>query len=263
MGFVFGRGSLQARLLGHGEVGQGLVVIVAAQSRVAARRQHFKNALRQAQDGDVKRATAEIEHGVNAFARVVEAIGNRRGGRFIDQAQHIQAGQLRGIFGGLALSVVKVSRHSDDRAIQVVVEGVLGAVTQGGQDLGTHLHRRFGALHGLNAEHPFVAGSEFVRQFAAVGDIVQATAHEALDRSDGVDRVGGRRLHRVKADLASLIRHEAHDRRQDHAAIVVGQTLGHAIAHRSHQRMGGAQVNAHRNATLVRVGRLARFGNLQ
>ena len=174
---------------------------------------------------------------------------------------------MRGIFGGLALGVVKVSRHSDDRAVQVVVEGVLGAVTQCGQNFGAHLHRRFGALHRLDAEHATLgcafAGGELVRQLAAVGDVVQATAHETLDRGDGVDRVGSRRLHRVKADLAALARHEAHDRRQDHAAIVVGQTLGHAVAHRSHQRMGGAQVNAHRDATLVRVGRLARFGNLQ
>ena len=46
-------------------------------------------------------------------------------------------------------------------------------------------------------------------------------------------------------------------------AIIVGQTLGNAVAHGGHQRMRGAQVNANGNAPLVRVGGLAGFGNLQ
>ena len=217
----------------------------------------------QAQDGNIESAATQIEHGINAFARVVQAVGNGRGGGFVDQAQNVQAGQLRGVFGGLALGIVKVSGHGDHGAVQVVVEGVFGAVTQGGQNFGAHLHRRFGALHRLDAEHALFAGGELIGQLAAVGDVVQATPHEAFDRGDGVDRVAGSRLHRVKTDLAALPRHEAHDRRQDHPTIVVGQALGHAAAHRSHQRMGGAQVNAHRDAALVRVGRLARFRNLQ
>ena len=51
----------------------------------------------------------------------------------------------------------------------------------------------------------------------------------------------------------------AHDRRQDHAALRVGQAFGHAVAHRGHQRMRGAQVDADRDAALVRIGRLAGF----
>ena len=188
-GFVFGGGGLQAGLLGHGGVGQGLVVIVSTQCRVASGGQDLKHALRQAQDGDVKGAATQIEHGINTLAGVVEAISNGRGGGLVDQAQHIQARQLRGVFGGLALGIVKVGGHGDDRAIQVVVEGVFGAVTQRGQNFGADFDGRLGALHRLDAEHALFAGDELIRQLAAVGNVLQATAHEAFDRGDGVHRV--------------------------------------------------------------------------
>ena len=96
--------------------------------------------MRQTQDGDVECAAAQIEHGINAFAGVVEAVSNGRCGGFVDQAQNIQARQLRGIFSGLALGVVKVSGHSDHGTVQVVVEGVFGAVAQRGQNFGAHFN---------------------------------------------------------------------------------------------------------------------------
>jgi hypothetical protein len=48
-------------------------------------------------------------------------------------------------------------------------------------------------------------------------------------------------------------------RLQDHAAGVVGQAFGHAVAHGRHERMRGAEVDADRDAALVRVGRAAGF----
>ena len=68
---------------------------------------------------------------------------------------------------------------------------------------------------------------------------------------------------RVVADLAAAAFQVAHGRRQDHAALVVGQALGHAVAHRGHQRVRGAEVDAHGDAALVRIGRLAGFGDLE
>ena len=149
--------------------------------------------MRQAQDGNVEGAATQIKHGINAFAGVVEAVCNGRGGGLVDKAQHVQTRQLRGIFGGLALRIVKVSGHGDHGTVQVVIEGVFGAVTQGGQNFGADLNGRLGALHRLDAEHATLrcafAGDELIRQLAAVGNVLQATAHEALDRGDGVNRV--------------------------------------------------------------------------
>jgi hypothetical protein len=44
--------------------------------------------------------------------------------------------------------------------------------------------------------------------------------------------------------------------------IFVGQAFGHAMAHGCHQGVRGAQVDAHGNTALVRVGRVAGLGNL-
>ena len=104
---------------------------------------------------------------------------------------------------------------------------------------------------------------ELIGQLRGDLEIGQAAAHEALGRGDRVDRVLGLMGRRVEADLATLAVQIAHHRRQQHAALRVGQAFGHAMAHRRHQGMGGAQVDAHRDATLVRVGRLAGFGDLQ
>ena len=94
-------------------------------------------------------------------------------------------------------------------------------------------------------------------------DVGQRAAHEALGRDDGVLGVVALRGERVVADLAAAAFQVAHGRRQDHAALVVGQALGHAVAHRGDQRVRGAEVDAHRDAALVRIGRLAGFGDLE
>ena len=67
---------------------------------------------------------------------MLEAVGDRGGRRLVDQAQHVDAGQMRGVLGRLALGVVEVGRHGDDCAEQLVVEAVFGALAQLGEDLG-------------------------------------------------------------------------------------------------------------------------------
>ena len=94
-------------------------------------------------------------------------------------------------------------------------------------------------------------------------DVGQSASHEALDRDDGVARIFRLGSSGVVANLALAAFKVAHDGGQQHPACIVGQTLGNAIAHRSHQRVRGAQVNTDGNAPLVRVGGLAGFGNLQ
>ncbi|MCY1449339.1 NAD-specific glutamate dehydrogenase [compost metagenome] len=105
--------------------------------------------------------------------------------------------------------------------------------------------------------------AEAVRQLPAeLLHILQAAPHQALDRDDGVQRVFGCvLLHRV-ANL-HMIGEVAHRGRQDHAALFVGQGFGDAAAHGSDQRIGGAQVDPHGQTTLVRLGALSGFGDLQ
>ena len=196
---------------------------------------------------------------------MVQAIGDGRRGGLVDQAQHIQARHLRSVFGGLALGVVKIGWHGNHHAIQVVVESVFGAVTQCGQNFGAHLDGGFVACHRTHGHH---AGGidQRIRQLLGIGHIGQFAPHEPLDRADGVGRITGLRGQSLVPNLAptalpwgQITHHAGHN----HLALFVGQTLGHAMAHRRYQRVRGAQVDTHRNAPLVRVGRLAGFRNLQ
>ncbi|MCY1519437.1 NAD-specific glutamate dehydrogenase [compost metagenome] len=261
-GAVVVAAGLAAGLRKH-EVRDGVVVVVAAQGRIATRRDHFEHALREPQDRDVEGAAAQVIDRIDAFARVVQAVGDGCGGRLADETQHVQARELRRVLGRLALAFVEVGRHGDDGAVELVVEGVFGAVAQRGQDLGADLDGRLLAGRGLHLDHAAVVTADAVRHGVAVRDVGQAAAHEPLDRGDGVGGVLCACSHGLEADLAAIAVEVAHGRGQQHAALVVGQAFGHAVAHRGHQRMRGAQVDAHGDAALVRVGRLAGFGNLK
>ena len=145
--------------------------------------------------------------------------------------------------------------------MELVVESVLGAVAQCREDLGADLDRRLDAACGLHLDHAAFT-DQAVRHGVAVRDVVQAATHQPLDRGDGVGGVLRARGERLETDLPTLQVEVADGRRQEHTARVIGQAFGHAVAHGSHQRMRGAKVDAHGNATLVRVRRLAGFGNL-
>ena len=92
---------------------QQIIDIVAAEVRVAVGRENFEDAVVQPQYRDVERAAAEIIHRDDAFLALVETIGERSGGRLVDQAQYFKSGDASGVFGRLTLRVVEVRRHRD------------------------------------------------------------------------------------------------------------------------------------------------------
>ncbi len=202
--------------LGESPVGEQAIEVVAAERRVAAGRHHLEHALGQAQQRDVEGAAAQVVDRVQPFRAMLEPIGDGRRGRLVDEPQHAEAGELRRVFRGLPLRVVEVGRHRDDRAEQVVVERVLGALAQRGEDLGRHLDRRLHAVDGLQLHH---AGriDEVVGQLLAVLDVGEAATHEALHRDDGIARIDRRFRQGGVADATPAAFEVAHGRRQDHA----------------------------------------------
>ena len=65
--------------------------------------------------GDVEGAAAQVEHQDRLVVLLVEAVGQRGRGGLVDDALDLEAGDLAGVLGGLALRVVEVGRHGDDR----------------------------------------------------------------------------------------------------------------------------------------------------
>ena len=269
-GALFGIGCLHAAALLH-PVCQGAVVIVAAQRRVATSCQHLEHAFFHAQDGNIKCAAAQVEYGIQPLAGFIQPIGQRSGRGFVDEPQHGQARQLRGVFGGLALRIVEVGRHGNDGAFHLAAQAGIGPLTQGGQQAGADFYRRFVARPRAHAHHALagaVCGQCIGLPLALYRfDVLQAAPHQALDRNDGIGRVCCLHLQGIVAgaDRALLCRIACcviHGRWQDDAALRIGQALRQAVAHGSHQRVRGTQIDADADAALVRIGAEARFGYL-
>ena len=237
---------------------QRVVVVISPQRGVAAGGYDFKHALCQPQDGDVKRAAAQVKNGICTLAAIVKPICDGSGGGLIDQAQHVEARQLRRIFGRLALGIVEISRHRDDCAIQVIAQGIFCAIPQGSQYLGTHLNGGFFALHSLQAQHAGVIHKP-IRQLVRSSHILETAAHEALDRSQGIFGIKRQRGFRLEANLPTITRQIPDHRWENHPALLVGQAFGNAMAHRSDQGVRGTQVDTHRQTPLMRIGGLTGF----
>ncbi|ENO90271.1 NAD-specific glutamate dehydrogenase [Thauera linaloolentis 47Lol = DSM 12138] len=241
---------------------QPVVEIVATQRRIAIRRQHFENAARQLENRQVEGAAAKVVHRVDPFGCVVQAIGHRSRRRLVEQAQHIQAGQACCILGRLPLGIVEIGRHRDDHADQPAAQAGFGAYAQHTQNFGRNLDRAFHALHGTQPHHAR-AVLEIVGHGLDMGHVLEAAPHETLCRHDGVAWIGGLRLERAQPGLGAAVYVIAHHRGQHRAAGLVRQAHGDPVAHAGNERVGGPQVDAHREPVLVRFGGHAGFGNLQ
>jgi hypothetical protein len=129
----------------------------------------------------------------------------------------------------------------------------------------TDFYGLLGPFAGLDAHHA-LALDEAHRAASAVGDVARPRPMKRLTEAMVLTldlRLRGQGGTRIKTDLATLPRGSARPKAGSPGPRQIGQAFGHAAAHRGHQRVGGAQVNADRDAALVRIGRLAGFGDLQ
>ena len=72
-------------------IDQAHVEVLAAQEGVAVGGLHLEHAVADLQHRDVERAAAEVVHGDALAILLVETVGQRGGGRLVDDAQHLQA----------------------------------------------------------------------------------------------------------------------------------------------------------------------------
>ena len=258
---IFHRGRRDTRAI-EDPAEQAVIEVIPAERRIAIGRQHLEHAARELQDRQVEGATAEVVHRIKAFGRVVEAVGHRGRGRFVEQAQHLEAGEACRVLGRLALGVVEIRRHGDHRADQRPAQARLGALAQLAQDLRRDLDRALDALRGAQPHHAR-AVLEVVGHGLDVGHVLEAAPHEALDRNDGVARIGRLRLHRTQTHLDRTVGAVTHDGGQHGAAGLVGQAHGDAVANGGNERIGGAEVDTDCQPVLVRLGEHAGFSDLQ
>ena len=101
--------------------------VFAAEHVVARTRPHFHDAAEHIKQGDVEGAAAEVKDEEFAVAiALVQAVGHRRSGGFVEQAAHVQSGQFGGVASGFALGVVEVGGDGDDGIRDARAKGSFG-----------------------------------------------------------------------------------------------------------------------------------------
>ena len=124
-------------LIGLEAIGQvihdHLVEVVAAEMGITGGGENLKHTVAHLQHRHVEGAAAEVEDQDALVALAVEAVGQGRGGGLVDDAQHLKAGDLAGILGGLALGIIEVGGHGDHRlgdGFTEVLAGIFGQLAQ-------------------------------------------------------------------------------------------------------------------------------------
>ncbi len=165
-----------------------LVEVVAAEMVVAVRGLDLEDAVAELEHRHVERAAAEVEDEnrlVGAF--LVEPVRECGRGRLVDDAEDVEAGDLAGVLRRLALRVVEVRGHGDDRVGDRVAEECLRVGLQLLQDHRADLRRRVVLAVDLHADVVVRALDDLVGDdLHLLRDLVVLPAHEALDRKDRV-----------------------------------------------------------------------------
>ena len=249
-----------------------MIEVVAAQRRIAAGGQHFEHALRQSQDRDVERAAAQVVYRVDAFGCVIEAVGDGGRGGLVQQAQHVEARELRRVLRRLPLRIVEVRRHRDYGTRKFrgrpAKQLCLGAISQRLQDLRRHFDRTLRTGDRAQLQHPGRV-DEIIRRVFDIRNVGNCATHEALHRRDRVARIACEMLlcfdaHRSTAPGVPAVGDLVADHRgQQPTSRFVSKHLRAAIAHHGNQRIGRAEIDADRDPALMRRGRFTGFRNLE
>ena len=213
-------------LLDH-PLDDAVVPVVATEVVVAGGRLDLDDALADLEQGHVERAATEVEDEDGLVVALVEAVGQRGRGGLVDDAADVEARDLAGLLGRLALRVGEVRRDGDDRVGHRLAEVGLGV-----------------ALELLQHERADLLGGE-----GLVVDVdLPVLAHVALDGPDGAVDVGDRLSlgDLADEDLAGL--GEGDDGRGRPRALGVGDDGGFATLEDGDDGVRRAEVDADRSS---------------
>ena len=199
----------------------------------------------QLEHRDVVGAAAQVEDRDLLFLLLVETVGQRGRGGLVDDPEHLEAGDLAGVLGGLALRVVEVGGNGDDRLVDGVAEIVLGRLLHLLEDHRGDFGRRVLLAGDLDRGEPVGAGFDLVRDALDFFlDFIHPASHEPLDGEDGLLGVGDRLALGDLADQPLAVLGERHDRRRGAAAFGVRDDDGVAAFHDGNDGIGRAKVDA-------------------
>ena len=236
-----------------------LVEVLAAQMRVAVRREHLEDAVVDREERDVEGAATKVkDQDVLLALLLVHAVGDGRRGGLVDDALHRHAADRARVLRRLALRVVEVGRHRDDGVLHLAAQEGLGRGPHLREDHGADLLRREDLLLPTFKDDLHVGlvvlghereGEELLVRLH--GLLVELAADQTLhikDRVLGVD--GGLVLRRVADQaLAGVVPRDVRGR--DAVALVVRDDLDAAVLEDADARVRRAQINTDDRAQVL------------
>jgi len=218
---------------------QRIAKIVAAEQRIACRRPHLHDALELVQQGYVERASAQIENEKAPLLDRFQAMRQRGGGRFVDQALDLEPRQPRRVERRLALGIAEIGGDGNygvaDRAAGLVV----GVLLQRAQ------HQR----------RQFLRAVELAGQTRA-----SARSHPALERGDRAIGMRDEPIDRRAPDQHRSIVRDRNRRGRERVAERIGDQPRPLVGPSRNQRIGRPQINSrNRHARLGSEWRHGRF----
>ncbi len=221
------------------------VEVLPAEEGVAVGRLHLKDAVADLEDGDVEGAAAQVIDRDHARAALLEPVSERGSGRLVDNAQHLEPGDLAGVLSRLALGIVEIGGNRDyrfaDRLAEIALGGLLHLLQHHGADL----------ARGVALAARLDPGIAVVRLDNLVGDhvgvlfrhrVFEVAPDKALDGEKGVFRVGHALAFGRLADQ-TLVLGEGYHRRCGPGAFGVLDHLGFLAFHDGNAGVRGAKVD--------------------
>ena len=208
----------------HQPVDDALIPVVPAEVGVARGGLDLEDPLADLEHRHVEGPAAEVvDEDRLVVALLVEAVGQGGRGGLVDDAQHLETGDLAGLLGGLALGVAEVGGHGDHRLGDRASQVGLGIPLQLHEDAGADL---LGAV------------------VLAVDVHLPVFAHMALDGTDGAAGIGDRLTLGDLADEDLSALGEGDHRRRGALPLGVGDHRGLAALIDGHHAVGGAEVDS-------------------
>ncbi|ETE72736.1 hypothetical protein L345_01432, partial [Ophiophagus hannah] len=238
----------------HKVTHHAIVKVLPTQVGISSSRFHFKDAIFNGQNGNIKCATTQVKDQYILLTCsapfFIQTIGNGSSRRLINDAQYVETCNGTCIFGGLTLGVIEVCRYSNYSTLDFATQ----------VSLGYFLH--FGQYHRGNFFRKEVLGVTLVldlhlglpsfahhteRPVLHIGlhrRVIEFAANETLGIKDGIVRIHSHLILGCISDKPFSVR-KGNVARCSAVALVVGDNLHFPVLENSDAGVRGAQVNAY------------------
>merc|ERR1719158_1633721 len=236
----------------HAVVDEFVVEVLTTQVSVTVGGLDLEDTFLDGEEGDIEGTTTKIENeDVSLLSLLaIKTVGDGGGGWLVDDSEHVDTSDGSSILGGLSLSIVEVSWHSDDSGLDGLAEECLSDLLHFGEDHGGNLLslELLGLSLVLDNDHWLVVPSSLDLEWPELdvtldGLVRVLSANESLGIKDSVEWVSGGLVLGSVSDQ-SLVLSEGDVRWRGVQSLIVGDDLDLIVEPHSDAGVGGSKIDS-------------------